>query len=183
MCNWKLLTQSYSTLCDPMDCSPPGSSVQGILQARILEWVAISFSRGSSQPRDWTQVSCIAGRLYRLRQPGVIGLLISKNCFWYNFYQRVVISYKFSEGQVFCLPISMICVCAFATQSCLTLCKPMDCSPKGSCVHGILRQEYWSGLSFPSAGDLLTQGLNLGLPRCRQTHICISYNYDHKLVK
>ena len=134
MCNWKLLTQSYPTLCDPMDCSPPGSSVQGILQARILEWVAISFSRGSSQPRDWTQVSCIAGRLYRLRQPGVIGLLISKNCFWYNFYQRVVISYKFSEGQVFCLPISMICVCAFATQSCLTLCKPMDCSPKGSCL-------------------------------------------------
>ena len=45
-----------------MDCSPPGSSVHGILQARILEWVAISFSRGSSWPRNWTQVSCIAGR-------------------------------------------------------------------------------------------------------------------------
>ena len=45
-----------------MDCSPPGSSVQGILQARILEWIAVSFSRGSSQPRDWTPVSCIAGR-------------------------------------------------------------------------------------------------------------------------
>ena len=40
------------TLCKPMDCSPPGSSVHGILQARILEWVAIPFSRGSSQPRD-----------------------------------------------------------------------------------------------------------------------------------
>ena len=46
-----------------MDSSPPGSSVYGILQARILEWVAMPFSRGSSQPRDWTQVSCIAGRL------------------------------------------------------------------------------------------------------------------------
>ena len=44
--------QSCPTLCDPMDCSPPGSSVHGILQARILEWVAISSSRGSSQPRD-----------------------------------------------------------------------------------------------------------------------------------
>ena len=44
--------QSYPTLCDPMDCSPPGSSVHGILQARILEWVAMSSSRGSSQPRD-----------------------------------------------------------------------------------------------------------------------------------
>ena len=50
----------------PMDCSPPGSSVHGILQARILEWVAISFSRGSSQPRDWTQVSRIASRCFNL---------------------------------------------------------------------------------------------------------------------
>ena len=47
--------------CDATDCSPPGSSVPGILQARILEWVAFPFSRGSSQPRDQTQVSCIAG--------------------------------------------------------------------------------------------------------------------------
>ena len=52
-----LVTQSCPTLCDPMDCSPLGSSVHGILQARILEWVAISFSRGSSSPRDWTWVS------------------------------------------------------------------------------------------------------------------------------
>ena len=52
------------TLCDPMDCNPPGSSVHGILQARILEWVAISFSKGSSWPGDWTQVSHIAGRLF-----------------------------------------------------------------------------------------------------------------------
>ena len=44
---------------DPMDCSLPGSSVHGISQARILEWVAISFSRGSSQPKDWTWISCI----------------------------------------------------------------------------------------------------------------------------
>ena len=52
------------TLCDPVNCSPPGSSVQGIFQARILEWVAISFSRGFSRPRDWTQVSCTAGRVF-----------------------------------------------------------------------------------------------------------------------
>ena len=48
--------QPCPTLCDPMDCSPTGSSVHGILQARILEWAAIPFSRGSSQSRDWTQV-------------------------------------------------------------------------------------------------------------------------------
>ena len=55
-----LVIQSCPTLCNLMDCSPPGSSVHGILQARILEWVTIPFSRGSSQPRDWTQVSFIA---------------------------------------------------------------------------------------------------------------------------
>ena len=57
--------QLCQTLCDPMDCSPPGSSVHGILQARILEWVAISFSRRSSQPRDQTCISmslALAGR-------------------------------------------------------------------------------------------------------------------------
>ena len=56
--------QSCPALCNPMDCSPPGSSVQGILQVRILEWVAIASSRGSSRPRDQTQVSCIAGRFF-----------------------------------------------------------------------------------------------------------------------
>ena len=55
------------TLCDPMDYSPPGSSVHGILQARKLEWIASPFSRGSSRPRDQTHiscVSCIAGRFF-----------------------------------------------------------------------------------------------------------------------
>ena len=69
---------SYPTLCDPMDCSPPGSSVHGILQARIPEWVAISFSRGSSRPRDQTQVSRIAGRrfiLWPTGKPHTEGLL------------------------------------------------------------------------------------------------------------
>ena len=59
-----LLAAVVSDSCDPMDCRPPGSSVNGILQARILEWVAISYSRGSSQPRDPTQVSCIAVRVF-----------------------------------------------------------------------------------------------------------------------
>ena len=64
---WSEATQSCPTLCDPVDCSPSGSSVHGILQARILEWVAISFSRGSSRPRDQTQVSHIADRCFNLR--------------------------------------------------------------------------------------------------------------------
>ena len=61
-----LVTQSCLTLYDPMDCSPTGSSIHGISQARILEWVALPFSRGSSQPRDRTQVFCIAGRLFTI---------------------------------------------------------------------------------------------------------------------
>ena len=59
-----LVAQSGLTLVDPMDCSPPGSSVHGILHVRILEWVAMPSSRGSSQPRDRTQVSLIAGRFF-----------------------------------------------------------------------------------------------------------------------
>ena len=58
------LLQSCPTLCKPMDCSPPGSSVCKILQARILEWVAMPSSRGSSRSRDGTQVSCIASRFF-----------------------------------------------------------------------------------------------------------------------
>ena len=61
-----LVAQSCLTLCNPMDCNLPGSSVCGILQARILEWVAIPFSRRSSQPRNWTLVSCTASLVTQL---------------------------------------------------------------------------------------------------------------------
>jgi len=63
---WSEVTQSCLTLCDPMDCSLQDFSVHGILQARVLEWVTISFSRGSSWPRDRTQVSLIGGRHFNL---------------------------------------------------------------------------------------------------------------------
>ena len=59
-----LVAQSCLTLRDPMDCIPPGSSVHGILQTKILEWVATPFSRGSPRPRDQTQVSRIVGRFF-----------------------------------------------------------------------------------------------------------------------
>ena len=65
-----LVAQSCLTFCDPTDCSLPGSSVHGISQARILEWVAISFSRGSSCPRDQIQVSCIAADSSTSEPPG-----------------------------------------------------------------------------------------------------------------
>ena len=59
-----LVTQLCPTLCDPMDCNPPGSSVHGILPAGILEWVAIAFSRESSLPRGGTLVFCVSGRFF-----------------------------------------------------------------------------------------------------------------------
>ena len=74
---WKLCP----TLCDLMDCSLPSSSVCGILQARILEWVGVPFSRGSSQLKNWTQVSHIAGgfftswairEIFPIPKPGVL---------------------------------------------------------------------------------------------------------------
>ena len=76
------------TLCDPMDGSPPGSSVHRILQARILEWVTISSCRGSSQPRDWTLiswVSWIAGEFFTAEPPGKPlekGLKRERGCVW-----------------------------------------------------------------------------------------------------
>ena len=81
-----LVTKSCPTLLPPVDCSPPVSSVHKISQASILEWVAILFSRGSSWPRDWTQVSCIAGR----------GFNLSFTCWWtfllppvWNYYRQL----------------------------------------------------------------------------------------------
>ena len=63
---WKWSHSVESDSLRPVDCSPPGSSVHRILQARILEWITFAFSRGSSRPRDWTQVSHVAGRCFNL---------------------------------------------------------------------------------------------------------------------
>ena len=64
ICYWMKVAQSCPTLCDPTNGSLPGSAVHGVFQARVLEWGAISFSRGPSQPRDRTRVSCIADRCF-----------------------------------------------------------------------------------------------------------------------
>ena len=64
-----LVVQSHRTLRDSMDCNPPGTSVLGILQARILEWVAVPFSRASSQPTGRTWVSHLAGRFFMSEPP------------------------------------------------------------------------------------------------------------------
>ena len=89
----------------------------GFFQARILEWVAISFFGGSFQPKDWTQISC-TGR--QILPHCAMSLLLSwlLALFWFLHYNNRV--------------------CVLVTHSCLTLCDPMDCSSPGSSVHGIL---------------------------------------------
>ena len=79
------VTVSCLTLCDPMDYSPPDSSVHGIFQARILEWVAISYSRGPSQPSNWTLISCIF----------CIGRRIFYHCVTWKVYTLYLSSYLF----------------------------------------------------------------------------------------
>ena len=74
------VAQSCPTLHDPMDCSPPGSSVHGIFQARVLEWDAISFSRESSQPRDRTRVSRTAGRCFTVWATREAQLILRFTC-------------------------------------------------------------------------------------------------------
>ena len=87
-----LVAKLCPTLCNPVDCNPPDSSVHGISQARTLEWVAMPFSRASSQPRDQTQVSCIAGRF-------LTTWTTSKPC---TFYAVVSL---LSHVQLFCNPM------------------------------------------------------------------------------
>ena len=96
--------QLYLTLCDPLDCSPPDSSVHVILQARILEWVAISSPRGSSQPRDRTQVSCVSYTGRRISYPWA-----TWEAWLYNTTPKISVFH-----------------CCAVTKLCPTLCDPMD---------------------------------------------------------
>ena len=120
-----LVTQLCSTLYNPLNCNPPGFSVHGILQKRILDWVATPFSRGSSPPRDQTRISYV----------------------WF------VLLYGGNQ-------------CDFSvTQSCLTLCGPVDCSLLGSTVPGIFpRRNARTDCYFLFQRIFPTQELNLHLP-------------------
>ena len=99
--------QSCPALCDPMNCSPPGSPVHAISQARILEWVAIFFSRGSPWPRDWTHVSCIAGWYFTTELSGksndtegiaMVEELENHAPAWWEFWKNIFYSYYFLKS-------------------------------------------------------------------------------------
>ena len=136
-----------------MDCSLPCSSIRGIFQARILEWVAISFSRGSSQPRDQTQVSCTAGRFFTV---------------WASYlndlpHRNVMITKRdhFRESALYAVKVkvkvkSLSRVLLFEPARLLS---PWDFPGKSTRV----------GCHFLLQGIFPTQGSNLGLLHCRQT--------------
>ena len=102
-----LVTQLCPTLCNPINCNPPGSSVHGILQARILEWVAIPCSRGFSGFGDWTRESFTAGRFFTV---------------WAT--KEAHVNYDIRSDQI-----------RSVAQSCQTLCDPMNHSRPGLPVH------------------------------------------------
>ena len=115
-------TQLCLTLCNPTDCSPPGSSVYGILQAKILEWVAISFSRRSSQPGTEPISPALQADFWLLRHPG------SPHCFMLLLLQ-LLLSH-----------ISRVLLCV----------TPQTAAHQAPPSLGFSRQEHWKGLPFPS---------------------------------
>ena len=149
MDNLKLLFEVHVQLCDPMDCSSPGSSVHEILQARILEWVAFPFSRGPSQFREWTQVSHIAAAAKSLQScpslcdridsspPGspIAVILQARTLEW------VAISFS-SAWKWKVKGKSLSRVRLFGT--------PWTAAHQAPLSMGFSRQEYWSGVPSPS---------------------------------
>ena len=132
-CAWLLSHVWLFAVPWTLACQAPLS--MGILQARILEWVAYPFSRGSSQPRNRTGVSCIAGGFLPTElsvKPG------------YCFY------YCANNLQSLHEHATAAAAAAKLLQSCLILWDPIDGSPPGSLSLGFSRQEHWSGLQFPS---------------------------------
>ena len=144
--------QSCPALCDPMNCSLPGFPVDGILQARVLEWVAITFFRGSSWPSDQSWVSRIAGRFFKPSKPSG-----KPKCVVWSEVRSL------SHVQLFATPWTVAYQAppsmGFSRQECwsgLPFPSPGDLlAYQAPPSMGFSRQECWSGLPFPSPGDLL----------------------------
>ena len=183
--------QSCPTLCDPIDGSPPGSPVPGILQARTLEWVAISFSKAwkwKGKVKLLSPVQLLATPWTAAHQaPPSMGF--SRQEHWsrvplpqYNpgdIHQQVLLlktrgtlsspgAFLFCPSTIkttYMISFIYICVHAKSLQSCSTLCNTMDCSPPGSSVHGILQARIVEWAAVSSQVIFPTQGSNPRLLR------------------
>ena len=162
-----LVSKSYLTLCDPMDCSPPGFSVHGILQARTLEWFTIPFSRGSSWLREWTQVSSIADRIFTIcattedfgpwAAAAAAKSLQSCPTLRPHRWQRTRCPHPWDSlgkntgvGCHFLLQCMKVKSESEVDQSCPTLLDPMTAAYQAPPPMGFSRYEYWSGVQLPS---------------------------------
>ena len=158
-----LVAQSRLTLWDPMDCSLPGSSVREILQARIMEWVAIPFSKGSSWSKDWTWVSCIAGSFFTIwatreafQFSSVQFSSVAQSCL--TLCERAIrdvidwLPAVPSESRIWGVtPGEFHSVLCLVAHSCLTLCDLTDYSPPGSSVREILQARIQEWVVMPSS--------------------------------
>ena len=157
-------------MCDslcPMDCSPPGSSVHGILLARILEWVAMPSSKISSWPSDRTWVSCIAGRLFTVWATGeaVEAHMVNTTLYfstvhtilylWTNIIHSLLLFSHWVLSDSFATPWIIAC--------------------QAPLLMGLPRQEYWSGLPISSLGDLSDSRIELVSPTCQECSFPLSH--------
>ena len=185
--------QSCPTLCDPIDGSPPGSSVPGTLQARILKWVAISFSnawkwkvkvKSFSRSRllatPWTAAYQAPPSMGFSRQEYWSGVPLPSPSSLSSSVQKQVDISPLLRSPPLLVPImvqNVIYSKVLVAHSCPTLCDRMDCSLPGSSVHGILQARILEWVAIPFLqGILPTQGLNLGLLYCRW----ILYHLSHQ---
>ena len=117
-----LVAKSCPTLCNPVDCSQPGSSICGISRARTPEWVAISFSRRPSRPRGWTQVSCIAGRFFTAEPPGVRSWFLLNVAFqlhvWTNCIPQLLDIWVVPTYWLFSVMLLRTFTCSFCADVC-----------------------------------------------------------------
>ena len=146
-----------------MDCSPLGASVHGILQARILDWVTISFSGVSSRPRDRTRVSFTAGRFF------IFWATREAPSIWSKLMQNWNLVFYLLRGQIFVFFLKkiglhlIVVVVESRTPIWLFSIPWIVCSLPGSPVMGFSRQEYWRGCLFLPQRIFPNQGLNLRL--------------------
>ena len=129
---------SHVWLCNPMGCSPPGSSVCGIFQERILEWVAIFSYRRSSQPKNWTYVSCIGRWILKVKFISIMPKRFLMHLCSLSVHlpmDSYITKYSLSLCMFLFSGILLQNVISLDVQSCPTLCEPMDCSMPGFPVH------------------------------------------------
>ena len=151
-----LVAQSCPTFCYPRDCSPPGSSVHGFLQARTVEWVAIAFSRGSSRPTNRTQVSCIEGRSPALPVDSLPTELQGKSPHRLEYSLIFEISESRGTSVMLCASV-FTAAAAKSLWSCPTLCDRTFCrtvAHQAPLSMGFSRRKYWSGLPSLPPRDL-----------------------------